>query len=822
MADPAADPDPQSAVAPTGARASAPREGDILRAVADAAQRLLADPSWENSIHDVLSSLGEAAGVSRVWLALTHPDDSGATHGGLAREWTAPGVPPRLADPGWRHYSYDEPSAVRWADLLGSGRPVVGNVADFPEAERADLEPMGVKSILVSPMIAGGDWLGHVGFDECRRERDWAPAEVDALMAATGTLGAAIARGRASAEAHAAQERYRTLVEQLPAVIHVSALDPSSSTIYISPQVEDLLGYEPREWLEDPDLWVKVLHPEDRERMIADNLEHIHSSRRHAAEYRMIARDGRVVWVYEDSSVLAGADGKPRYSHGLWLNITARKRAQESLRETEARYQALVEQVPAVTYVDIVAEDERLGYVSPQIEALIGYTVDEWRADPSMWMRIVHPDDLDRVLAIDEECIRTGEPYAVDYRFVHRDGHDVWVHDEAVLLQSAPGEPQQWLGILVDVTERLETEEALRFHAQLMEAVQDAVIATDAAGSITYWNLRAEELFGWEATEVTGRDVRDVLWQRSESSPFADIAQTLRENKDWVGEFDLHRRGGSLMTVRASVSPVRGTDGLVRGAIAVMMDVTERRRAEEALRTAFDREREITRQLRAVDEMKNTFLQAVSHELRTPLSAVLGFALTLEREEVRLEPDESREIVHRLAVNARKLERLLSDLLDLDRLGRGIIEPRRRTIDVGRLAETVVDGMDIAEEHRVTVEAVPTQCDVDPAKVERIIENLVANAARHTPPGTSIWVRVSQQEGGVLLEVADDGPGVPEDLREAIFEPFRQAPGLRPHSPGVGMGLTLVARFAELHGGKAWVEPREGGGASFRVFLPGA
>jgi PAS domain S-box-containing protein len=813
---------PHSDAGPAGAPEHGSREGAILRAVAHAAQRFLGARSWEDAIDDVLARLGEAAEVSRVWLTQVRRDDAGIRRGGITHEWSAPGVEPRLADPEWRDYTYDQPAGARWVEVLGSGQPLVGNVVDFPAAEREVLDPLGVRSILVSPVIAGGEWLGHLGFDECREERVWAPAEVDALMAATGTLGAAIARGRAEAQAHSAQERYRTLVEQLPAVTHVSALDPNSSTIYISPQVEDLLGYEPREWLEDPDLWVKVLHPEDRERMIADNLQHVHSGQRHTAEYRMIARDGRVVWVYEDSSVLKDPDGAPRYSHGLWLNITARKRAQESLRETEAKYQALVEQVPAVTYTDIVAEDERMGYVSPQVEGLIGYTPEEWEADPRLWMRVVHPDDVDRVMALDEECIRTGEPYAVDYRFVHRDGHIVWVHDEAVLIKSAAGEPQQWQGILLDVTERLESEEAIRFQAQLLEAVQDAVIATDATGRITYWNRRAEELFGWREAEVAGRDVRDVLWQRSEGSPFSDIAQTLRDNQDWVGEFDLHRRGGTTMTVRAAVSPVRGADAQVRGAIAVLMDVTERRLAEEALRTAFDREREITRQLRAVDEMKNTFLQAVSHELRTPLSAVLGFALTLEREEVRLEPDESREIVHRLAVNARKLERLLSDLLDLDRLGRGIIAPRRRTIDVGRLAETVVDGMDITDDHRVTVEAQPTQCDVDPAKVERIIENLVSNAVRHTPAGTAIWVRVSQEEGGVLLEVTDNGPGVPEDLREAIFEPFRQAPGLRPHSPGVGMGLTLVARFAELHGGKAWVEPREGGGASFRVFLPGA
>jgi signal transduction histidine kinase len=112
---------------------------------------------------------------------------------------------------------------------------------------------------------------------------------------------------------------------------------------------------------------------------------------------------------------------------------------------------------------------------------------------------------------------------------------------------------------------------------------------------------------------------------------------------------------------------------------------------------------------------------------------------------------------------------------------------------------------------------------LDPAKVERIIENLLANAARHTPEGTPVWVRVEQPPGGgVLLAVEDAGTGVPAELRDSVFEPFRQGPDTPTHAPGVGIGLTLVARFAELHGGRAWVEERPGGGSSFRVLIPDA
>jgi signal transduction histidine kinase len=116
----------------------------------------------------------------------------------------------------------------------------------------------------------------------------------------------------------------------------------------------------------------------------------------------------------------------------------------------------------------------------------------------------------------------------------------------------------------------------------------------------------------------------------------------------------------------------------------------------------------------------------------------------------------------------------------------------------------------------------PVVVPIDAAKVERIVENLLANTVRHTPSDANVWVSVrpSVDPAGVELAVEDDGSGVPEDLRDTIFEPFRQGPDAPRHSPGVGVGLTLVRRFAELHGGRAWVQERTGGGASFRVVLP--
>jgi K+-sensing histidine kinase KdpD len=217
--------------------------------------------------------------------------------------------------------------------------------------------------------------------------------------------------------------------------------------------------------------------------------------------------------------------------------------------------------------------------------------------------------------------------------------------------------------------------------------------------------------------------------------------------------------------------------------------------------------------------MKNTFLEAVSHDLRTPLTSILGSAVTLEQSGMDIPREDAVDLLQRIASNARKLERLLGDLLDLDRLQRGIITPQRRRIDVGALVRHAVREFEQLGGREIECGSEELIANVDPPKVERIVENLLSNASRHTSPDSRIWARVDRREDGVLLVVEDEGGGVPDELKDAIFEPFRQGPGPASASPGVGVGLSLVARFAELHGGRAWVEDRPGGGASFKVLL---
>jgi PAS domain S-box-containing protein len=343
--------------------------------------------------------------------------------------------------------------------------------------------------------------------------------------------------------------------------------------------------------------------------------------------------------------------------------------------------------------------------------------------------------------------------------------------------------------------------------------------------SFTFLSNRAATTLGPAAD--AGGDARwgDHIAAGDRGRAVASIRSMIEEGLD--GSIEYRAGADGELWLRDLVNLVRDARGGPIALRGLMVDITERKRAEEALQSserkyseAFRREREATQRLRALDDMKNTFLEAVSHDLRTPLTSILGSALTLEQSVETVSREDTVDLIHRIAANARKLQRLLADLLDLDRLQRGIVAPQRRPTDVGALARDVVSDSDLVAGREVHVDAPSIVVPIDAAKVERIVENLVANAGRHTPGGTQLWVRVEPAEGGVAIVVEDDGPGVPVELRHAVFEPFRQGPGgPSTHSPGVGVGLSLVARFAELHGGRAWVEERPGGGASFHVFL---
>jgi PAS domain S-box-containing protein len=323
----------------------------------------------------------------------------------------------------------------------------------------------------------------------------------------------------------------------------------------------------------------------------------------------------------------------------------------------------------------------------------------------------------------------------------------------------------------------------------------------DIRRDVVTWSDELYRIYGLDPSEGQVDYARYLESIHPDDREFvnATVRRAREEQRPYAFEHRVLRPDGSVRTV-AGRGRVIVEGGEPVKMLGTAQDVTEQRQA---------------------DRLREDILSAVSHELRTPLTAILGFAVTLEQRQSDLSKDELARVVAELGQAARRLERLLADLLDVERVRRGAIALARKETDVLELVERAIAACDL-DGRRVDISGAPGRAEIDAPKVERIVENLILNAVKHTPPASSIHVRLDQAPEGVLIAVEDDGPGIADEHKRSVFETFNRGPKALSPTPGAGIGLSLVARFAEVHGGRAWVEDRPGGGASVRVLLPGS
>jgi PAS domain S-box-containing protein len=275
--------------------------------------------------------------------------------------------------------------------------------------------------------------------------------------------------------------------------------------------------------------------------------------------------------------------------------IAEREEAENRLKETEARFRTLVEQIPAVTYIEAANNGEEgtdFLYISPQIEGVLGYSAEEWMADPQLFARILHPDDRERVLAEDARTARTGDPFRMEYRFVARDGRTVWVRDEADLVHGPEGEPLYWLGVQFDITDRRGAEEALRqseerYRTVVRQAAEGIFVVDIDTKLILEANAAYRDLLGYTAQDMLGLGLTlyDVVAHDRESVD-RYLRQILENRVHFIGERRHRRKDGSLVDVEVASSVISygGSEALC----VIVHDITERKRAARRLQRSLD------------------------------------------------------------------------------------------------------------------------------------------------------------------------------------------------------------------------------------------
>lgn len=398
---------------------------------------------------------------------------------------------------------------------------------------------------------------------------------------------------------------------------------------------------------------------------------------------------------------------------------------------------------------------------------------------------------------------------------------------------------------LIDVSMLKRTEAHVTRLSAIVESSDDAIVSTDLQGCITTWNAGAQRLYGYSAAEVLGRNI-SLLHTDDQNRDSLDLPAGMLErlragqtpNRHW--ETKRRHRDGHELDVLMSFSPILNAEGGLDGISTIARDITQRKQAEQSLRRTADELAAANQQLREnvarrkqaeqraheALERRDHFLAILSHELRNPLAAMINASSLLMSESADVES--SRKTAGVVDRQARHMARLLDDLLDVSRIARDQVEIRRRVVDVCQTSRDAVEAIGpLVTSRGIRLETAipgnPLFVNGDPARLQQIQTNLLANAAKYTQAGGQIWLNVAKHGADVQIRVRDTGVGIPAAMQEKIFELFVQLddkPGAKLDG-GMGVGLTLVRSLVELHGGQVSVHSDGvNRGSEFVVRLP--
>jgi PAS domain S-box-containing protein len=506
----------------------------------------------------------------------------------------------------------------------------------------------------------------------------------------------------------------------------------------------------------------------------------------------------------------------------------------EHLPTAADRFRVLVEQIPAVVFMVFLDGGFSEAYVSPQIEQMLGFSQEEWLDDPLRWYEQIHPEDKQRWSVEAANLLLTGNQLKSTYRVLARDGKVVWFRCEAKMVRRRDGEPWFVHGVGFDITELKETELALQREtaererlqrlelerqiakteqtesrlAAIVESSEDAIIGKTLEGIVTNWNAAAIRLFGYEPREIIGKSILLLV----PPELHAEENEILRRLS--AGERIAHQqsrrltKAGVSVDVSLTISPIKDAAGRVIGVSTIARDITERKRAEEALRTS--------EKLAATGRLAAT----IAHEVNNPLEAISNLLYLAKRR-----PEQSLKYLQTAEQELERVSQITRQTLGFYR-----DTSSAAPIDLA----TVLDDVLFLYAKKMQVRQINVLRDYGKGatvtgfggEIRQIFANLIGNAIDAMPQGGSLTLRVSSARvwgrsatPGLRVSIGDTGTGIEREHMKKIFEPFYTTK----KDVGTGLGLWLTRNLVERHGGLIQVRSRTVPGRSgtvFSVFLP--
>lgn len=509
-----------------------------------------------------------------------------------------------------------------------------------------------------------------------------------------------------------------------------------------------------------------------------------------------------------------------------YRDITERQQAEEALKESEEQFQL------ALMGADLGLWDWNIqtGKVrfNERWTEMLGYTLDELEPHYDTWAKLVHPDDMPRVLQLLNAHLEGKTPYyETELRLQTKSGDWKWILEKGkVFTLDKAGKPVRAVGTHLDITERHQAEEALQeSEARILAIVDTAasgIIVINEEGIVENFNRGAEQIFGYTAEEVYGHNVNMLMPQPYYNEHDGYLENYLKTGKKKIigigREVTGRRKDGSTFPMHLSVSEVRLTNRTLF--TGIVSDMTESQQAKEALRQARDAAEDANR-------AKSEFLAKMSHELRTPLNSVIGFANVLAKNKGGHLGEQELVFIERITDNGRHLLDLINDILDLSKVEAGKLELALSDVALDQLLNDTVaqlGGEDRGKKVKLAAK-IPKKVKslrTDEAKLKQVLINLLGNALRFTEKG-SITISVitnPETHRPERIEVRDTGIGIPADRLANIFEAFQQAEsGTSRQSGGTGLGLAISRSLCDLMGYQLNVSSTVGVGTTFSIIL---
>lgn len=612
-------------------------------------------------------------------------------------------------------------------------------------------------------------------------------------------------------ELRQSEEKFRSFVENASDVILSTSLQ--GHTLYVSPNIEKMLGYTQQEFMDLP--LHRYVFKEDLDNFfkLAKDYQ-IRGIPSDTMEYRMLHKNGEWRWVQVTTSLNRDTNGN-LYSISILRDFTKDKLAQEQLHRL-----SLVASKSTNTVV-ITDKSNAITWVNDAFTKLTGYSYEEVLGkNPGKLLQGPNTAKRDKDTII--TGLKTGKPFRTEIYNYNKHGEGYWIEIYITPIYNDNGEITSYIAVENDITERKNSEEQIAKLTKGIENSPTIVVITDSDGKIEYVNTRFVEVTGYKFEEVVGQTPRVLNSGYQSRKIYEDLWSTIKAGKNWKGELYNRKKDGTLYWESATISPILNSNNEITHFIAIKEDITERKRLYEEMLIALDKAEKATR-------AKSEFLATMSHEIRTPMNGVIGMTSLLAKTQLT---DEQIDYVNTIRNSGDALLSIINDILDFSKIESGRMEMEFYPFDVRQCVEDVADLFWIkASQKNISLRysvspKLQHQVLGDVTRLRQVLVNLVGNAIKFTEKGrveieVELLENVSTETNLTLLfKVNDTGLGIAKDKVSKLFSPFMQVDSsITRRFGGTGLGLAITKRLVDLMGGEIRVASVEGKGSAFSFEL---